>query len=1530
VQLSTVSSLPSTRRENALETERRGWDPRGSTTEREPNSCKINDDLQRYIATATISELNGDEDPDQDMREDSRTELDSHANMPVVGKFAFIISNTGRIADVKAYTPDYDTMQIPIVDAAVKYECPYDGTTYILVIRNALHVPSMQNNLIPPFMIREAGIILNDTPKMQVEHPTVDDHSIYFPETKFRIPMSLWGVFSYFPTSKPTTQDMEESDQVYMLTPSRWDPHQSAYAENEESILDWEGNVIDTKDRQHVLLSDIVEDTVMAASVQIGSIEITAIDRVMESTSNEPKPHPSYTPVPRAADQVSSILAGISPCLDDRTLYAKMEARANLGKFQSAIGSTNATSSAYLMNDDATQDTEPNTDDDESIEDADILMDKLYEEAIGGTIDLDDIMVSAAHASKPTGITAAQLSKTWRIDMDAAERTIGITSQHSQRTDNPTLSRNYGTNDRMLRYKRIHEYFFMDTFFATKKAGKSTRGHSCCQLFVTDKGFVYVVPMKSKSEVLQAVKQFAKEIGAPDAIISDAAAEQKSQKLRKFCSEIGTTLRILEEGTPWANKAELYIGLIKEAVRKDMKESDCPLALWDYCVERRARINNLTAKTMFKLHGTNAYTALTGEEGDISNLCQFKWYDWCYYREHKDGFPLTREILGRVLGPATGAGNEMCQWILKANGNVVPRRTVRPLKAEELHGPIDQKKREIFKELIVKRWGTSINKPPPEPLDNDDDWDKGDDWEEYEDDNEPARVVPDIEDMVDSSGRLLNQQPAYDKLINAEVQLQLGEHMTSAKVKSRALDSNGSVVGNYDDNPMMNSIIYEVEFPDGQVKEYSANTIAENMLTQVDSDGFTMTLMEGIINYRKDEATAVSKADAYVVTQRGQKKLRKTTVGWRLLVKWRDQSESWIHLKDMKESHPVEVAEFAKARGIADEPAFAWWVPYTLRKRDVILSAVKSRIRKTTHKYGIEIPNNITHAHKIDEKSGNSFWRDAIAKEMLNVGIAFEVLPTEKRAPVGWKKVTGHLVWDVKMDFTRKARWVLDGHLTPDIIGSTYAGVVSRESVRIAFTYAALNDVDICAADIRNAYLQAPSSQKDFIICGPEFGLENVGKCALIHRALYGGKSAGADFRNHLRSCMRHLDFVSCPADPDVWMRPAKHSDGSEYYEYILLYTDDALVISEQPEKVLRMELGRYFELKEESIGPPKIYLGGSVRKVVLENGVEAWAFSSSQYVRAAVDNIESYVSTKTEDRWKLPNKAETPLRTSYRPELDVTPELKPLDAAYYQSVIGILRWIVELGRVDICLEVSMMSSHLALPREGHLTSVLQIFSYLKKYHNTEMVFDPSDPVVDEPNFARKDWTSSEFGHIDGKEELPPNMPAPRGQGFVMRAKVDADHAADTVTRRSRTGFLVYLNCAPIYWFSKKQSSVESSSFGSEFVAMKQCCEYLRGLRYKLRMMGIPVAGPVYIQGDNQSVLANTTIPDSTLKKKNQSITYHFVREGAARDEWRTAYVNTHDNDADLLTKLLPSGEKRKGFVRNILHHIFQPAAATA
>ena len=281
----------------------------------------------------------------------------------------------------------------------------------------------------------------------------------------------------------------------------------------------------------------------------------------------------------------------------------------------------------------------------------------------------------------------------------------------------------------------------------------------------------------------------------------------------------------------------------------------------------------------------------------------------------------------------------------------------------------------------------------------------------------------------------------------------------------------------------------------------------------------------------------------------------------------------------------------------------------------------------------------------------------------------------------------------------------------PDPVGSTYAGVVSRESVRIALTYAALNDLDVFAANIQNAYLQAPSSQKDYIICRPEFGVENIGRTALIHQALYGGKAAGSDFRNHLHSCMEFLNFKSSLADPDVWMTLAIKSDGNTYYEYILLYVDDALVVSENAESILRNELGRYFHLKEESIGPPTIYLGGRVRKVQLENGVWAWSFSLSQYVQSAIKNAEEYVRKPKNSHLKIPSKPETPLKTSYRPELDVSPELTPRDSTYYQSLIGILRWIVELGRIDICLDVSMMSSHLALPRKGDFDPVLHVFA---------------------------------------------------------------------------------------------------------------------------------------------------------------------------------------------------------------------------
>ena len=140
-------------------------------------------------------------------------------------------------------------------------------------------------------------------------------------------------------------------------------------------------------------------------------------------------------------------------------------------------------------------------------------------------------------------------------------------------------------------------------------------------------------------------------------------------------------------------------------------------------------------------------------------------------------------------------------------------------------------------------------------------------------------------------------------------------------------------------------------------------------------------------------------------------------------------------------------------------------------KCDLIIAAIRSRIRKTTHKYGIEIPKNVKNANELDQKNGNDFCTKAIEKEMSNVGISFNILDESKSAPVRWSIESGHMVFDVKMDFTRKVRWVLDGHQSDDPTRSTYSGVVSRDSVCVTLTYTALNNIDVLAADIHNEYL---------------------------------------------------------------------------------------------------------------------------------------------------------------------------------------------------------------------------------------------------------------------------------------------------------------------------------------------------------------------------------------------------------------------------------------------------------------------------
>ena len=198
-------------------------------------------------------------------------------------------------------------------------------------------------------------------------------------------------------------------------------------------------------------------------------------------------------------------------------------------------------------------------------------------------------------------------------------------------------------------------------------------------------------------------------------------------------------------------------------------------------------------------------------------------------------------------------------------------------------------------------------------------------------------------------------------------------------------------------------MVYDVEFPDGAVRDYAANTFVENMFAQVNSDGFVSSILDSILDYAKTD-DAVSMDNQYFTIQSGQHRLRNSTSGWSLLVPWRNGYEQWIPLSIIKESNPLKYAELAVTHKIDKEHAFHCWVPYILRKRDTILSAVNASVKRVTQKYGIEVPRTVKESLSFDERNGNHLWRDALDKEIQKKGVGYDILDENKHAPPGWSK----------------------------------------------------------------------------------------------------------------------------------------------------------------------------------------------------------------------------------------------------------------------------------------------------------------------------------------------------------------------------------------------------------------------------------------------------------------------------------------------------------------------------------------------
>jgi hypothetical protein len=574
------------------------------------------------------------------------------------------------------------------------------------------------------------------------------------------------------------------------------------------------------------------------------------------------------------------------------------------------------------------------------------------------------------------------------------------------------------------------------------------------QIYTNDLGFTRVYPMKLKSQTHESLVAFIHEIGILSSLHSDDAKELMQGKFKELCKQYHIPCTYTEPHSPWQNRAENAIRELKRHVRRKMAANKVPARLWDFCVKWSSDVRNKTSSNRFELDGRTPYEAVLGHTPDISSLTTFNFYEPVWYLEQTEEFPKPRRKMGRWLGEAYNIGQALCYWVLPASGIPIAQSTVQPIPQEYLSTDTGKQELNELDQGLTDKLGNPVTSSEPIEYDVNDP-DTSNEFDETETPHytplEPDASMPEA-DQWDAE--------AYDQYISAQVILPSKDSQMLGAVTARKRDIHGNPVRVSNKNPILDTRIYEVTFPDGHSAKYAANIIAECIYLQVDSEGNQYVLLDEIVDWKQtDEATY--NHNILQISHNGNLHPRRMTKGYYLCVKWKDGSTSWEHLKDLKESYPVQVAEFAISNGIQDLPGFRWWVPSTTKRQNRIIKAIKTRYKKKTHKYGIQVPTSVEEAYQIDKETNTDYWHQAILKEMTNNAVAFRFLDEGEQIPVGSTWIPFHMIFDVKCDLTRKARFVAGGHWTHAPAQLSYSSVVTRESIRIAFLIAALNELDM-------------------------------------------------------------------------------------------------------------------------------------------------------------------------------------------------------------------------------------------------------------------------------------------------------------------------------------------------------------------------------------------------------------------------------------------------------------------------------------
>ncbi len=1026
------------------------------------------------------------------------------------------------------------------------------------------------------------------------------------------------------------------------------------------------------------------------------------------------------------------------------------------------------------------------------------------------------------------------------VPVERIKQTLDATTQFYRATVHHPFRKHFKSRFPAANVRRLPEWFSTDTFFADVPAlDDGLPGHGGCTMLQIyggiDSHFLAGYPMSSESDVSQTMEDFIRQHGAMEGLMSDNAKSEISTAVKNLHRLYCIKDRQSEPHYQHQNPIERRIQDVKRLTNNIMDRVGCPAGYWLLCTLFVIGLLN----HLVNANGAVPMTLVTGEVTDVSAYLTFHFWQEVFVEE-----PDKSERLGRWVGVAHDQGDKLTYLVLTHDTKqVVTRSNVRPAKDS----------------MFPNRRERPANSLP----------DGG------EESSRP--VLNSVSDAMGVDPSMIELPKfAPEELLGLTFlrETDNGERIR-AKVTRKILDR---------DAENHQNIKFLVSCGDDAYEEIIAYNELSDIIErqhQAEADGELDTwTFKDVVDH---EGPLPSSSPKYKGSS------------YNVLVLWEDGSKTWEPLNMLAKDDPVTIANYAKQNDLLETPGWKFLrrIARRAKKLQRMLNQARhqSKHNAVRYKFGVRVPRNVKEAYDLDRANGNTLWEDSMKRELSQLFDYETFLDVGKDVPTpqGHKMIRARMIFDVKQTGQRKSRFVAGGHLTDPPKESVYSSVVSLRSIRIICFLAELNGLELMAADIGNAYLEAYTKEKVAFIAGPEFG-PLAGHTLIIKKALYGLRSSGARFHEKCADTLRDLGFEPTYADPDVWIR-----DAGDVYEYVATWVDDLLVAMKNPKEFMDALQAEPYKYKLKGVEEPKYHLGGDF----FRDSDGTLCYGAQTYIRRLVQDYSRLFDEE-------PSSYRSPLEKGDHPELDMSEPLGPDETAKFQSLIGALQWTISLCRFDIANAVMTLSRYRAAPQRGHLDRAKRVVGYLKKYPHACIRFrtgipDHESMYGEQP--PTYDWMYSVYGNP--KEEIPSNAPIPKGKSVRTTTFKDANLMHDFTTGRSATGTLHLLNQTPIGWFAKRQGQVETATYGSEFVAARTAVEQIIDLRYTLRMFGVPLEGPSWLFGDNRSVVTSSTIPHSTLSKRWNALSYHRVREAVAAGYVRFHFIDSKQNPSDILTKPL-------------------------